>query len=123
MIDVGVDCVGCHQWKGLSKAVCVHDERHGEPVPRGHHGNGIKQGLLEKVGSQRCVQYRRDHGTSFEEGQEVASPQRHNLGQYAADLEYGHWVDPVHVSANRCLLGGASLDFGCVGPLGRGEAY
>ena len=120
MIDVGVDCVGCHQLGGWSKAMCVHDERHGEPVPRGHHGNVLKQGLLEKVGGQRCVQYRYDHDTSFEGGREVALP---HLGRNAGALEYGHWVDPVHVLANRCLLGGASLDFGCVGPLGRGEAY
>jgi hypothetical protein len=124
VIDVRVDCVGCHQLGCVSKAMCVHDESHGGLEPRDHRGDGIKQELLGRIGTPWCVQHR--HGPGMrpeEEGQEGASPQKRNPGPDAAALAHVRWVDPVLVSANRCLLSGASFDFGCVEPLGSGGAY
>lgn len=123
MTDVGVDCVGCHQLGGVS-VECVHDERHGELGPKDRHGDGIKWEFLEKIGTLPCVRHRCGLGTGLGEGgQEAASSPHCNLGLDAATLLHVRWVDLVPVSANHCLLEGASVDFGCAGPLGRGKAY
>ena len=103
---------------------CVHDERHGEPGPRGRHGDGIKREFLEKIGTPWCAQHRCGLGTGLGEGgQEAAWSLHRSLGLDAATLAHVHWVDLVPVSANHCLLEGVSIDFDCAGPLGRGRAY
>lgn len=128
VIDMGFDWVGCHRLGGVLREKCARDEKHGRSGLRDHLGRDEVWGeLLLWVGSPQCMQRHCGPGTRLGAGgQEVASPQQpqqRDLEPDAAALVYVRWVDPDLASANRCLLGGASSDFGCVGPPGRVWAH